>query len=454
MTGHGNLRAHRAANFATALLLLIAAAPAAWAQSAAGSEDDDITLEQKVEVLTEEVSRLREQMNIPETDRELTGAYGMGPAASKVYGVSHGISFGGYGEFYFAAPVSNAEQTGAVNTADFLRLIAYVGYKFSDRIVMNAEIEYEHATTGANYDDESGEVSVEFAYLDFLIDPAFNIRTGNLLVPMGFLNNMHEPTTYPGTFRPLTERTIIPTTWREMGAGAHGAGGGFSYSAYALNGLNATEFDARGVRSGRQKGNQAIWEDVGAVSGVDYAHRATGWTASVGGSAYYGGADQGLVSDSTGAAIDVTNQVYEAHAEFRRGGLSARALVATSRIDNTEALSRALYTDPGGTLTSQVPGEQLGWYVEAGFDIAPLLANHASFTLKPWLRYERVNLQQAVTAGTGLAADPALDGTLLTVGVESKPHPNVVLKLDFVFPANESSAPVSDEVRLGAGFIY
>ncbi|HEX5132877.1 MAG TPA: hypothetical protein VFX92_10355 [Candidatus Krumholzibacteria bacterium] len=432
------------------LALAVAAASPARAEPPAGEEP---SLEQKVEVLTEEVSRLREQMNIPETDRELRGAYGMGPAASKVYGVAQGISFGGYGEFYFSTPYGNTAETGAVNSADLLRLIAYVGYKFSDRIVMNAEIEYEHATTGSNYAGESGEVAVEFAYLDFLIDPAFNVRTGNVLIPMGFINQMHEPTTFHGSFRPTIERTIIPTTWRELGAGIHGARGSLSYSAYAVNGLNATEFDASGVRGGRQEGNQAIWEDVGGVAGADYAATLGHGTLIVGASLYYGGADQGLARDSTGAMIDVTNRVYEAHGEFHRGGFSARALVAASHIENAAALSHALFAD-GGVLTAQVPESQLGWYAEAAYDIAPLLWKNASFTLSPWARYEAFNLQNGVSAGTGLAADPALDGSLVAVGLESKPHPNVVLKLDLLFPANKSTAPVSDEIRFGAGFIY
>lgn len=420
-------------------------------------ETDDASLEQKVDVLTEEVSRLREQMNIPETDDELESRYGMGPAASKVYGVNQGISFGGYGEFYFAAPYTDTDATGAVNTTDFLRFIGYVGYKFSSRILMNAEIEYEHATTSSNYQGKAGSVSVEFAYLDFLIDPAFNVRGGNLLVPMGFLNRMHEPTTFLGNLRPVTESNIIPSTWREMGAGAHGAGAGFTYSAYLVNGVNGAKFDDKGIRESRQKGNQAIWEDLGGVVGADYSRSWDSAVLTVGGSAYYGGADHGIIEDSTGAAVEVNHRIFEAHAEFRRGGLSVRALVAASEIDNAGALSRALYTDeddPLRPVTKQVPESQLGWYAEAGYDVAPLVWNEASFTLKPWLRYERYDLQHGVAAGTGLAANPALDASILTVGLESKPHTNVVIKLDLVFPSNESTAPVSDEIRLGAGFIY
>jgi hypothetical protein len=407
-------------------------------------------LEEKVEVLTEEVSRLREQMSIPETDKELQGAYGLGPAASKVYGVSQGISFGGYGEFYFASPYGDTDVTGKVNTTDFYRFITYIGYKFSDRIVMNAEIEYEHATTSSNYQGKSGSISVEFAYLDFLINDGFNIRAGNLLVPMGFLNLIHEPPTYWGNIRPIIETSIIPTTWREMGLGAHGSFTGLTYSAYVLNGLNGTVFDAKGVRGGRQKANRAIWEDVGGVVALDYSHQHG---IRIGGSAFWGGADQGLVADQSGLSLEVTNQIYEAHAEYRTGGLRTRALVTASRIHNAGELSWALYPD-SAAVSQQVPEGQLGWYVEAGYDIATLVWKQANFTLTPWLRYEDYNLQEKVSAETGIPANPALDGTVLTVGLESKPHPNVVVKLDWVHPSNESGQPTSDEIRLGAGFIY
>ncbi len=413
---------------------------------------DEASLAEKVEILTEEVSRLREQMNIPETDEELRGAYGMGPAASKVYGVSQGISFGGYGEFYFASPYGDTDATGKVNTTDFYRFITYIGYKFTDWIVMNAEIEYEHATTAANYQGKSGSVSVEFAYLDFLVNRGFNIRGGNLLVPMGFLNLIHEPPTYWGNIRPTVETTIIPTTWREMGLGAHGSPGDFRYSAYALSGFNGEKFDAQGVRGGRQKGNRAIWEDIGGVLSLDYYY---GGTLRVGGSVFAGGADQGLVVDSTGSSIAVNNQIYDVHAEYRHGGFRTRVLFTASHIKNAGELSWALYKESGtGELTEQVPENQYGWYAEAGYDVAPWIRQQARFTLTPWIRYEQYNLQSNVSSLTGIPADPSLDGTLLTVGLESKPHPNVVVKLDWVRPTNQSDKPTSDEIRLGAGFIY
>ena len=97
---------------------------------------------------------------------------------------------------------------GTDTRLDALRLVLYTGYKFNDRIVFNSEIEFEHG----GYSDEhtEGEAKVEFAYLDFLINKAFNVRAGMMLVPMGFINELHEPPAFLGARRPQVERTHHP----------------------------------------------------------------------------------------------------------------------------------------------------------------------------------------------------------------------------------------------------
>ncbi len=62
-----------------------------------------------------------------------------------------------------------------------LRVILNFGYKFSDSIIFNGEIEFEHGK----------EAYVEMASLDFLLDDKINLRTGLLLAPMGITNELH-----------------------------------------------------------------------------------------------------------------------------------------------------------------------------------------------------------------------------------------------------------------------
>lgn len=417
-----------------------------------GNAQSDQELAEKVDILAEELAQLREQLSIPETEKQrLEGQYGMSPVASKVYGGNQGLSLGGYGEFYFVSQLQNVDGNIGRNNGDFYRFVAYMGYKFNDSIIMNTEIEFEHATTAANWAGKSGSVSVEFAYLDFLITHTFNVRAGNLLVPMGFINTLHEPVFYRGNFRPELERTIIPTTWRELGTGVHGSfGRSFQYTAYLINGLDGDRFSEAGIRGGRQKGNRVAFEDFSLVGALDWEHGGKFW---IGGSYYYGGADQSGMTNPDLTDISVTNWIGEVHLQFRHRGLEARAIYAAAGTDGANELTTVVY--PDSTDSRLVPESQGGWYVDVAYDIAPLLfGQDVSFTLTPWFRYEDLKLQEGVPSIGGRSANPSLDQQILTIGLESKPHEQVVVKLDYVTFDNKAEVNPSDEIRLGAGFAF
>ena len=129
-------------------------------------------------------------------------------------------------------------------------------------------------------------MSVEFMALDFFWKKEANFRTGLVLVPMGFINEVHEPPFFLGVRRPETERRILPATWREMGVGVFGQlGEEVEYRAYVVNGFNAAGFSASGIRGGRQNGNRALAEDFALVGRVDW----TPWHGVLlGASAYVG----------------------------------------------------------------------------------------------------------------------------------------------------------------------
>ncbi|RKZ11710.1 hypothetical protein DRQ53_09850 [bacterium] len=412
--------------------------------SLSAAADETAELADRVDVLAEELARLREQMAIPETDAELGSVYGMGPAASKVYMGRGGVAVGGYGEFYFENTIDGN------NTADMYRFITYIGYKFSDRIVMNTELEFEHATTSANYQGKAGSVSVEFSYLDFLLNDHFNIRAGNLLVPMGFINQLHEPPYYRGNIRPTIERAIIPSTWRELGAGAHGQiTSSLRYTGYVLNGMNGANFSEDGVRGGRQKGNRAIMNDIGVVGALALETTRAGLTAS----GYYGGADQNLVLDAMDQMISVKNWIGEAHAWWRGSGLELRGLVALSGVDGAGDLGLAHKDSDGVADPITIPEQQFGWYVEAGYDVAPLLSDQPGFRLEPWFRYEDFDLHHSVA--DGFTPSDSKDRQSITAGLQFMPHAQVVIKAEFehLTTANDADDSV-DEFRLGAGFVF
>ena len=397
-------------------------------------------LERKTNILSQEVEKLRTNLAIPE-EKQLKSAYGLGPAASKVYQVGKGLSLGGYGEANYQKIVS--DEGNAKDNADFERLVLYVGYKFTDSILFNSEIEFEHGTTGEG-SEEKGEVSVEFAALDFFIDPRVNVRAGMVLMPMGFINQIHEPPFFFGNNRPVVDRKIIPTTWREIGVGLFGAiTPNWTYTGYVINGLDAEGFDSNGIRDGRQGGSQALAENFGYVVRTDYTPDALPGV-TVGGSAYLGNSGQDL--EYAGQKPNVFTQLYEAHVQWKYRGLEFRTVGAWGHINDAGILSAA----KGETVGSQ----NYGVYTEVGYDVLPLMFRDTPQYLAPFFRYERYNtIAKAPEGWTDNPINPTKDQHIFQVGLQYKPIPQVVIKADYRnFSAAEGSVP--DDFNLGFGFIY
>lgn len=384
-------------------------------------EGDNAELRHRVDVLTDEL----QHVDLGDVfDPVGEGAHGLSPGASKVYAADDGLSLGGYGEALYR----NFAGSGT-DQFDLLRVVLYMGYKFAENWVFNSEIEFEHANT------ENGEVAVEFAYLDWLLDETVNLRGGLVLVPMGLINELHEPTVYLGATRPETERRILPSTWRENGVGAFGDVGPVSYRAYVLTGFNADGFDATGLRGGRQEGSEAVAEDMAVVGRVD-------WTATpgllAGASLYHGDSEQ----DNAGFE-DTAVTIYEAHVDFRARGWRFRALGAMANVDDVAELNAAK-----GLVGTQSVGEELqGGYVELGYDVLDLFAPESDVSVTPYARFETIDTQADVPSG--FMSDPDNDGEIASIGVQVQPIPQLVFKLDY-----QDWEDDNDRVNLLFGYVY
>jgi hypothetical protein len=394
-------------------------------------------LEHKTDILAQEVEKLRTNLVIPE-EPKYKSAYGLGPAASKVYQVGRGLSIGGYGEANYQAVVS--DENGKNDNADLERLVLYAGYKFTDNILFNSEIEFEHSTTGEG-SEEKGEVSVEFAALDFFIHKMANVRAGMVLLPMGFINQIHEPPFFFGNNRPEVERQIIPSTWREIGVGLFGElAPNLTYTTYVVNGLNAKGFSSSGIRDGRQSGSQAKAEDLAFVGRMDYT---PDWVPglSFGGSAYFGNSGQNQLY--AGQQVDAFTQLYEGHVQWKYRGLEFRALGSWGHIDDAEVLSQ----DKGQTIGSS----NYGWYTEVGYDVLPWIFQDTTQYLAPFFRYEQFDT--IASAPAGFLDDGSRDRWIYQFGLQYKPIPNVVIKADYRnFTSKAGDLP--DDFNLGLGFIF
>lgn len=394
-------------------------------------------LKRRIDLLAAEIEKLRAAGAEP-TLQEAPPKTGLAPAASKVYGAAKGVSLGGYGEAVYNN-FSGARQDGAAsglsNRIDLLRSVLYVGYKFDDRTLVNTEIEFEHATTGEGA-EEKGEVSVEFAYLDFKPWKHVGLRAGLVLVPMGFVNEMHEAPVFHGALRPEVERAILPSTWREGGVGIYGDTGPLQWRGYVVAGLDSTGFDASGIREGRQGGSQSLAESLALTGRVDY----TGVDGAVlGASLFTGGSGQGR-----GFAGRVT--IVDTHAQYESRGAKLRAVAAWTKIGDAAAINAER-----GLLGSASVGErQRGAYVEGAFDLMTLRPA-GRLSIEPFVRREWLDTQSRVPVG--FQRDPERNRRVLTVGLSVKPMPNVVLKADRQWLSNRAKTGVN-QWNLGVGYLF
>lgn len=325
---------------------------------------------------------------------------------------------------------------------DFHRFVLMVGHSFTDRLKFWSEVEIEHAVVEGG-EEEGGEIALEQAYVDLLVHRRFNLRAGMVLVPVGLINERHEPPTFNGVERPFVDTFVIPTTWRDTGAGAFGdLGRGFSYRAYVLPGLDATGFSAEeGIAGGRQQGSHATMSNPAITGRVEYRRR--GLTA--GASIWRGGSSFGLVR------LDIekpTVAVQSIDARYRRGRHELRGQVSTVDISGAGDLNRALQAQSG--INPNIASQLFGAYGEASSRVSP---NSWAHELVVFGRYEKFETQHKMPNGF-LPLD-AFNRAAWIVGAAYYPDPDVAFKWDAVWERNKSAfirGPWS--INLGVGWWF
>jgi len=455
----------RGISFLVAVLLVLALAPAVFAQAA--STDDRVRqLEKEVEQLKAEIAAMKGQAQgaegVAEIERRLEilakeietmklgeaaatadqSTHGMGPAASKIYRSGNGLAVGGYGEVVYRnydGRLQDGSRSEAADEVDLQRAVLYFGYKFNDRFLFNSEVEFEHAVTAS---DKDGETEVEFAYGDYLWKPQANVRVGLVLMPVGLLNEYHEPTVLLGVRRNGVETAIIPTTWREIGFGLYGEAGPWRYRTYLTNGLDASRFAADGLGEGSGEGSHAKAEDFAWVGRLDY----TGLPGLLaGGSVFTGDSGQGLL-DARGRRIGGRVTLYEGHVDWRWRGLQVRALGVRSSLGDTAAINQAL----GLEGMDGIGKAQSGAYAEIGYDLLSLRQGSRQRFI-PFARYERYDTQSEVAAG--FERNPANDVRTLTLGFNYYPIDQLVVKANVLRVRNQARTG-QNEFQIGLGYVF
>lgn len=344
---------------------------------------------------------------------------------------------GGYGEVHYTN-FTGHDSPGQVNVK---RFVLYFGHRFSDRIVFHSELELEDAKIEGG--EDGGEVALEQAYLDYRIGESLVIRSGLVLVPVGIINETHEPPTFNGVARPLFDNEVIPTTWREVGVGLAGrasASAGLTYRVYLVNGLTADGFTGRtGLRGGRQSGREATFANPSLTGRLEWARPGL----RVGGSFWYGGSAAQDSVLGTGA-FDAPVTLFSGDVRYDIGPWAFRGVAAWISVADAQAINARYGTDVGEKL--------FGGYAEGAVNLLHYLAPASTQRLNAFVRFERYDTHGEVPAGT-VEVD-AYDRSLTTVGLGYKPLWNVVFKADYQFRRNTADAGETEALALGVGYQF
>lgn len=401
----------------TGMCVAIALTAPAMAQEGLPSREEMwrvIQAQQKeIDALKAAQSETGQRVKAAEAKVEATGEaveQQMQTASSGPDGWWKDTKLGGYGEMHY--------NGGRKDEIDFHRFVLFVEHQFTDDIRFFSEVELEHALSG---EGKKGEVELEQAYLEFGLGGKQKAQAGVFLLPIGILNETHEPPTFYGVERNGVETNIIPTTWWEGGAQLLGElGHGFSYNAGVHSGLDVPTAGANAFRprNGRTKVSEAPANDPAMTARLR-------WNGMPGVELAVSGQYQ---NDITQNATDVEAFLVETHADIRRGPWGLRALYARWDIDG--AAAKALGRD-----------EQYGWYAEPSYRFAVPLGEIGLFT-----RFSRWD------NNAGDNRDSKFDQ--LQFGMNYWPHPDVVLKADYQFDDAPASTSEDDRFNLGVGFQF
>ena len=203
------------------------------------------------------------------------------------------------------------------------------------------------------------------------------------------------------------------------------------------------------MRGGRQKASEALAEDYAFVGRVDVDVAAG---LLLGGSVFTG--ETGQNQDFTNPDTDVTRSIpdarltlYELHAQYKARGWSLRALWTQSFLDDSARLSRALFKGDDEAIASRMQG----FYVEAAYDVLPHFLPETRASLEPYVRFESYDTQKKVKGD--FTRDRSKDIDLLVAGVQWKPIPQIVFKVDYSNYAAERGKK-ADEVNMLVGYAF
>ena len=320
-----------------------------------------------------------------------------------------------YGEINYNRP-THVNQNAQ---ADMRRFVLGYQHRFDDKTKVVTELEVEHGVSSA---DDPGEVEVEQAYVERQLTPNLAMRAGLFLMPVGLLNENHEPTAFYGVERNFVETAIIPSTWREGGAQLIGNfDNGLTVQGGITTSFDLTKWDATSTE-GKESPLGSIHQEMALAKSHDLAvFGAVNWRGVpgllVGGSLFTGNATQAQ------AVAKARITLWDVHARWTPGRWDFSTVYTRGSISNTAELNAALVGNP-----TLIPKTFDGFYVQGAYKVW----SHEDYALSPFVRWEQFNTAKSYAdLGAGLTPDAARAERVVTVGANFQVSQGIVLKADY-----------------------
>lgn len=352
------------------------------------------------------------------------------------------LNIGGYAQVDMTTQLQSGKRSNT--SLDVSRMVISMGYRFSEKTQFLAEVEFEHVK----------ELYVEQAFLNHNFNDALSFRAGLMLIPMGIINEYHEPTAYNGVLRPMVDNLIVPTTWREIGAGFTGRFQdiGLKYQLYLVNGFSSYGSDGKGtltgsgyLRNGRQKGAKSFQSAPNLSAKVDY-YGIRGLKIGLAG--YFGDtqsamfnnldkSDAALMARADSTVVGISMVGLDARYSWK--GFQARAQVIYAKQSNSSAYNSYTHGDLGSAV--------LGFYYEEAYNILRLTSS--THQLNIFCRYEHYDTHLAVDPGATRQEKYRVNEYV--IGLGWKPAEGAVFKIDTRLRKSKTDTSYTPYLNAGIG---
>lgn len=377
-------------------------------------------------------------------------------------------AFKGYGLNRLATPFGNTLENRA--TISIPRFVLALDYKINPKWIVGAEIEFESGGTGIAYELEfgrterslskGGEVNVEQFYITRLLHPAFNLRFGQMVVPMGLSNAHNEPMNFFGTARPEGEASILPYIWHESGLAAYGTFGKdlgqFNYQAMVVSGLNAKGFSGN---HWVHDGQQGLFEQDDFTNPAWLAH--LDWVGVHGlriGASLYHCSNTALNSftpkEELKHAAKHPVTLWSIDAQWLGKYVEARADIVSGKVGNADKFSVAHEHGEEAENVFPVAKRALSYGAEVGLNLKSFFGNENTPDVIPFVRYEYYNpMEELAVRGEKSPLNDAFKTSMWVAGVNYRLGKDIVLKADYTHRTIAGGAfRAEKEFAIGAAF--